>query len=421
MLTKKNKSLPDKTTHLVFCSFVPVGLEDYVQYFTKNFTTFTYLKWKFPHSKSSVKSSLIKYKNRKKIQDTQLFSAASFQNKYLYFSMLPFNYLIYVYQALASFWRRETKTRQVFMGVNYFCTFCGILLKKIGKVDVVIYRVMDFFPLPPKGSYRYLNRFFYIIDKFCLENSDYIWFTTEGHIVGREKYGYFNRDQYDYKIIPLGLDTSKFVSKSINEQNRYSLVYCGVISRYHMLDLLFEVIQDLKKDFTNIRLNLIGSGPDEAYFKDSARKMNLQDNIIFHGFVEEGARFKALMSDNILGIAFYRNEENFMKYTEPAKVKYYLSFGVPAVVSKVPLIANELAEKRVCFAVSNEKEEIVKTIKRFISDPNLQEEFKANIREYVKTVDINKLLDSTISTTFEELGISQNETELGSPGQILDV
>jgi glycosyltransferase involved in cell wall biosynthesis len=170
---------------------------------------------------------------------------------------------------------------------------------------------------------------------------------------------------------------------------------------------LFEVIQDLKKDFANIKLNLIGSGPDETYFKQLAKEMNLQENIEFHGFVEEGDRFKELMANNILGIAFYRNEENFMKYTEPAKVKYYLSFGVPALVSKVPLIAYELDEKRVCFAVNNEKDEIEKTIKRFILDSDLQQEYKANIREYVQTVDINKLLGDTISATFKELRISQ--------------
>ena len=170
-----------------------------------------------------------------------------------------------------------------------------------------------------------------------------------------------------------------------------------------MLGLLFEVIQELKKDFKNIKLNLIGSGPDEKYFKELAEKLNLHENIIFHGFVEEGDRFKELMANNILGVAFYRNEENFMKYTEPAKVKYYLSFGVPAVVSKVPLIAYELDEKRVCFAVNNEKAEIVKIVKRFILNVDLQEEYKANIREYVKTIDINELLDETISATFKEL------------------
>jgi glycosyltransferase involved in cell wall biosynthesis len=397
----------DKKHRLIFCSFVPVGLEDYVQYFINNFSNFTYLKWKFPHSKGSLKSALTIYKDGQKIEETYLFSTVPFKKRYLYFFSLPLNYLIYLQQALSSFRRRKNHDLTVFVGENYFCTFCGILLRKVGKVDFVIYRVMDFFPLPPGGLYRYLNRVFYVFDKFCLKNSDYIWFTTEGHIVGREKYGYFNRQEYRYRIIPLGLDSRKFISKPINVQNRYSLVYCGVISRYHMLDLLFEVIQDLKKDFANIKLNLIGSGPDETYFKQLAKEMNLQENIEFHGFVEEGDRFKELMANNILGIAFYRNEENFMKYTEPAKVKYYLSFGVPALVSKVPLIAYELDEKRVCFAVNNEKDEIEKTIKRFILDSDLQQEYKANIREYVQTVDINKLLGDTISATFKELRISQ--------------
>ena len=407
MLTKKNKMRSDNKPRFIFCSFVPVGLEDYVQYFIDNFSDFTYLKWKFPHSKWSIKSSLIIYKDGQKFKERYLFSTVPFKRKYLYFFSLPVNYLIYFQQALSSFWGRKNQDTTVFVGENYFCTFCGIILKKFGKVDVVIYRVMDFFPLPPSGLYRYLNRLFYVIDKFCLKKSDYIWFTTEGHIVGREKYGYFSRDEFNYRIIPLGLDSRNFISKPISEQNRYSLVYCGVISRYHMLDLLFEVMQDLKKDFLNIRLNLIGSGPDETYFKELAKKMGLQDNIVFHGFVEEGDHFKEIMINNILGIALYRNEENFMKYTEPAKVKYYLSFGVPALVSKVPLIAYELDEKRVCFAVNNEKEEIVKIVERFISNPGLQQEYKANISKYVKTMDINKLLDDTISATFKELKISK--------------
>lgn len=396
----------NKKVQLIFCSFVPVGLEDYVQYFINNFDDFTYLKWKFPHTKGSMTSSLTKYKRGEKLIEKNLFSVAAFQNRYLYFLLLPFNYLIYLYQALALFRNEENKSRVIFIGVNYFCTFCGILCKKMSKVDVVIYRVMDFFPLPPKGIYRYLNRVFYIIDSFCLRNSDFIWFTTKGHIIGREKYGYFDRDQYDYEIIPLGLDINKFVSKPIREQSRYSLVYCGVISRYHMLDLLFEVIQGLKRDFSNIRLNLIGSGPDEVYFKELARKMSLDNNVMFHGFVEEGNHFTRLMSDNSLGVALYRNEENFMRYTEPAKVKFYLSFGIPAVVSKVPLIANELNEKRVGFAVNNEKEEIVRTIKNFILDPKLQKEYKENIRRYVKTIDVNKLLDDIFRKTLTELNLT---------------
>ena len=130
MLTKKNNMRSDKKPRLIFCSFVPVGLEDYVQYFINNFSNFTYLKWKFPHSKGSMKSSLTNYKDGQKIKERYLFSIVPFQKKYLYFSSLPLNYLIYLQQALSSFWRRKDRDTTVFVGENYFCTFCGILLKE---------------------------------------------------------------------------------------------------------------------------------------------------------------------------------------------------------------------------------------------------------------------------------------------------
>jgi len=387
----------DKKNSLLFCSFVPVGLENYVSYFINNFADFTYLRWKFPHSKGGVHSSLIHYRNQSKVSEKIIFSIPVFDNKFLYFLFLPLNYFIYLSQALILLRKRPERKKRIFMGVNYFCTLCGLILKKLGRVDFVIYRVMDFFPLPPAGIYRYLNRVFYIIDQFCLNNSNSIWFTTLGHIIGREKYGYFDRRKYNYRIIPLGIDVKKFISKPIDENNKLSLVYCGVISRYHLLDLLFSVILQLKKEFKKIKLNLIGSGPDEEYFKKLAKKLDLEKNIIFHGFVEKGEKFTKLMVNNILGVALYKDEENFMKYTEPAKVKYYLSFGIPTIASKVPAIVQELDKKRVCLAVNNKKDEIIKVIKRFILDKNLQKEYQANIKEFVKTIDINKLLTANLS------------------------
>lgn len=379
-----------KPVDFIFCSFSPVGFEDYVTFFKGRFDNFTYLKFKFPHSKGNIKSA---------INEKEIFSLPGVSNKTLYFTLLPWNYLLLFLQALILLWKRKTSNKRIFMGVNHMCTFYGLLLKKFGRVDFVIYRVTDFFPLPKSGPYRTLNRIFYIIDRFCLKYSDSVWFTTKGHILGREKYGYFNRKQRDYEIIPLGLNIKKFVNKQVTINNRYSLVYCGVVSRYHMLDLMFEVMNNLKKDFSKVKLNLIGTGPDEDYFKKLSKKLGLQKNVIFHGFVPEGEKFTNLMSNNILGIALYKDEEDFMRYTEPAKVKYYLSFGVPAIVSDVPKIAKELEKVKVVFAVKNDARFITEVIKKYILDYKLQESYKKNIENFVHTVDIYKMLEEKIEKT----------------------
>lgn len=393
------RNLP-KNIQFVFCSFVPTGLEDYVTYFQNNFSDFIYLKWKFPHGDDKFKSTCEKYKDGKLIKKDNLYSFRKKENKFFYFLFLPFNYLTYLFQAIKYLRYKQKDKVRIFMGINYYCTFCGIILKKLGKVDYVVYRVMDFFPVPKSGFYKFLNKIFHKFDKYCLNNSDSIWFTTKGHIIGREKYGYFDRNKSNYQMIPLTVDMKKFTIK--NPHNK-DMIYCGMISKYHMFDLIFDVVEEISKKHPDFRLKIIGGGPDKDYYEKLAKNKNLDKNIIFYGFMPENQKFRDLMADNILGIALYKDEEDYMKYTEPAKVKYYLNFGVPVVVSRVPQIAKELDEKKVAFSVKNNKDEIVAIIDKYLNHKSMQSEYKNNIKKFIKSVDINYLLDKNFQETFNKL------------------
>lgn len=387
-------------------SFSPVGLDDYVTYFRRKFKNFIYFRWRFPHSSNGASGKLIHYENEDEISVKNLDNLPIVKNRILYFATLPFHYFFYLLQALWYLRRRSNdKSYRVLMGVNYYCTFCGLLLKKLGAIDAVIYRVMDFFPLPPSGPYRFFNWLFYKFDRFCLTHSDEVWFTTEGHIIGREKYGYFDRNERRYRLIPLGVNASEYVDLPLSIKGKHSLVYCGVVSSYHMLDVLFDLVDRLRYNFSDIRLNIIGDGPDLPRYKALCNALMLSDRVIFHGFLEEGEKFRRIMCDNALGIAFYRDEENFMKYTEPAKVKYYLNFGVPALVSKVPRIAVELETQGVAIAVSNDIEIIVKQVSEFLRDQTVQDKYRYRISEYVKEIDIFHMLDDLVNRFIIEANI----------------
>ncbi|MCX6808595.1 MAG: glycosyltransferase [Candidatus Berkelbacteria bacterium] len=392
-MSSKTETQTNKNIDFIFCSFFPVGLEDYAQFFAEYFDDFKYLKWKFPHSKDKNAYSVLEtYKDGKLAKSKKLYSFSRAGTE-LYFLLLPFNYLIYLFQALALiFVPREKGKKVVFMGINYYCTFCGILLKKLGRVDYVIYRVMDFFPLPDSGPYRLLTKIFYQFDKFCLTRSDFLWFTTEGHILGREKYGYFDRKKVNYEMIPLGINMDKVVVATPDEKNSHAIVYCGVVNRYHLLDLVFEAVEKLKKTFPDLVFNVIGDGPDLNYYKELSNTKKLGKSVVFHGYMEENEKFYKTISENSLGIALYRDEENLMKYTEPAKVKYYLNFGIPAIISKVPQIAFELDKREVSFAVDNTIESIAGVIKKYFSDPKMRQKYRSNLLNYIKEVDVKMLL-----------------------------
>jgi glycosyltransferase involved in cell wall biosynthesis len=397
----------NKDVQFIFCSFVPTGLEDYVTYFSKNFKDFVYLRWRFPHGKGKNISALERYINGKKESEKSLYILPYFGNKIVYFLVLPAFYFLYFWQALFLLWTRpkDLSKSRIFMGVNYIATFYGIILKKLGRVDYVIYRVMDFFPLPKEGPYRILNRVFYVIDKFCLKNSDSVWFTTEGHLRGREKYGYFDRSKTKYLMMPLSIDASKVVSLPSKEVDPHTLVYCGTISKYHMVDLLLYLVTELKKTFPSVHLRLIGTGPDEEYFKKLVGEQNLKDNITFYGYLPEGPEFIKIMSTSSLGVAFYRDVEDYIKYTEPAKVKFYLTYGVPVLVSDVPVIAKEVGKEGLGISVKNDLPVIAKAVKEYFGDNSKLSVFKENIRAYIPSVYIENLMTNNLDITLKNLEI----------------
>lgn len=396
-----------KKIRFIFCSFVPVGLDDYADYMRNRFGDFVYLKWRFHFiDKKRISSSIQIFNKGKLLKEKKLFSFPKINNKTLYFLALPLVYLLYLFQAIKNMIGiRKKHETVIFMGVNYFCTLCGIILKSLSVVDFVIYRVTDFFPLPKSGVYRILNRIFYQLDKISLKYSDAIWFTTNGHIEGREKYGYFKRDNYYYETIPLGLRLDSLISLPLTEVKPHSIVYCGVISRYHLFDMLFNTLKDLKVKYPDIQLNIIGSGPDEMFYKELTTKMNLAENIKFHGFIEDNKMFAKSIAENLIGVALYRDEEDFMKYTEPAKVKTYLGCGVPVIVSNVPRITEEIFQNRVGFSIKNSVNELYNTIECFFNDEEMQKEYRNNIDGYIRRFDIDSLLDRTFNRTFKEIGI----------------
>lgn len=388
----------------IFCSFVPVGLEDYVEYIQRNFTDFVYFKWRFHFVDSKkISSSRQIFNEGKLINEKKMLSLPKINNKFFYFLSLPIVYLVYLFQGIKNLIGIRTKDKiVVFMGINYFCTLCGIILKYLGAVNFVIYRVMDFFPMPKKGAYRIYNRIFYILDRIAIKFSNAIWFTTIGHIEGREEYGYFDRREHYYEIIPLGIRQGNSI---LSNAKQHSIIYCGNISKYHLLDMLFSAVKNLRARYPDIHLNIVGSGPDEVFYKDLIIKMDLGKNIYFHGFIKDDKVFGETIAENSIGIALYRGEEDFMKYTEPAKVKTYLGYGVPVIVSNIPPIAEDIAQNRVGFSIKNSVDELCSTLEYFFNNKEIQDEYRKNIDNYIKRFDINEILDKSFTNTFKKLGV----------------
>jgi glycosyltransferase involved in cell wall biosynthesis len=111
-------------------------------------------------------------------------------------------------------------------------------------------------------------------------------------------------------------------------------VFFGVLKKSQGLDLIFNIDKHIIKSFPDIELHIIGGGPDESYFQSRAAKSVIPT--IFHGFIPNDSDVDMVLSDCHIGMATYIPDPNNVSYfTDPSKIKRYLSVGLPVITTDV--------------------------------------------------------------------------------------
>jgi len=110
--------------------------------------------------------------------------------------------------------------------------------------------------------------------------------------------GYFSRSQMmklsDYKywnkleIAPLGVDPLLFAPVTQENENDETEIICvGRLTPAKGQHILISAIKQLADKEKNIKLRIIGDGPDRRSLEKQVKQFNLQDNIIFEGAVNQ--------------------------------------------------------------------------------------------------------------------------------------
>ena len=127
--------------------------------------------------------------------------------------------------------------------------------------------------------------------------------------------------EYGYRglveLVPNGTDLlpPKDVAaarKQIREEynipaDTFTMMNIGRVSTIKNLDFVIDVVAEIKNRGTDLRLLLVGSGPDENYFKSKVEKLGLNDQVIFTGKVMCAEKKSAMFAASDLKIfpSFY--------------------------------------------------------------------------------------------------------------------
>ena len=150
-----------------------------------------------------------------------------------------------------------------------------------------ISRNIKYFDLGCKKAVEYLSKF------YCDNTADaFIVPTIKTYHLFRDEYHY-DKDIY---IIPTGIDASRFYKENkdklkVTKLRRYLgykkkdfvLLFVGRLAQEKNISFLFDVIEKSKNK--NIKLLIVGYGPDEEKYRQDITNRKLNDRIIFAGKV----------------------------------------------------------------------------------------------------------------------------------------
>ena len=115
----------------------------------------------------------------------------------------------------------------------------------------------------------------------------------------------------------------------------------------------------------------------ESELLDMVQKLHLQKYVTFYGFIKNHDEVEALLAKCAAAIAPYVDSpDNFVRYTDPGKVKAYLAVGLPIIITKVPDVWKEIVKRRVGIAVSDNMHKIAEGIIKLLLDEKKLRSFR---------------------------------------------
>jgi len=314
------------------------------------------------------------------------------KNKIISFLTLPLFLFIQHFTIViaAILLARKAKAKfSICIGEFFTGAICGLFLKKVGLVKKIIYWAIDWFPYRsikevPLATFMGNSITHPYLDRFCATKSDATWNFTQRIINAR-------RDKWKKplcipieKIItpPLILHNVKNFNLNVKKK---SVGYIGILKEGQGIELAIEAIANLKKEGMDLNLEIIGTSKYENYFKDYAKKLDIAENVVFHGYLET-KNVATVLGSCICGLSLFEGgEKNYSYYTWSSKVATYLSYGLPVVMTRVPEIADEIEKEKAGIIVNYDIESVSNAIRTLANDNDKFTEYQGNVINFVQS------------------------------------
>ncbi len=296
---------------------------------------------------------------------------------------------------------RLRRRYQACIAVNMTFSLYGLLLRSGGLAKQCIFGSTDF--LPPSrglGLSSIYNRLYRLLDRLSQNSSDAVWYFSPRMLEVEKEAGFVRRNDIPRLVVPISTDADFAETVNSKEIERTSIGYIGKVDELSGLGMVIQSFRDILKRVPTAKLKIIGSGQDEDKFKSMVKSFGLSKHIEFLGFVEDREKAARLLSKCAICIAPYASlPGQIIQFTDPAKVKLYLTCGTPVVMTNTCELADEIREEKAGITIEYDQNAMVQAIVRLLSDDWLWHECAKNVRRLSKKYDYRIIYDKALRET----------------------
>lgn len=270
----------------------------------------------------------------------------------------------------------------LFVSVGLHLAFLGVFLKKIRIVKDTVFWTIDYFPNRYRN--RFLNWISLKLDEICTLESSYAWSISETILDERERRG-IRISGKRTSVVPISFLDSEIQVASTASIIPNALLYTGNLNPLYGFDLVVDAMEEVKKLKPEAFVTVASYTPFSKEMFQKIQRLGLAANFHILGQVEND-RLEILLKTHRVGLAPYRPEfaRSVKNFADPSRVKYYLSRGLPVIVTRAVKISEEVEKHGAGIVIDYDKRQLVDAIMKLLTNDEFCSQCSANSVDLVR-------------------------------------
>lgn len=294
--------------------------------------------------------------------------------------------LIITYKLIKQYFSRV----DIYLGIDPLNALFGILIKKIHRIDKIIFYTADY--AIRRFDNILLNLFYHFIDRRVIKKADEIWNVSTRIAALRIKQGVDRQRNF---FVPNSPFFHKIKRLTADKINKHEMVLVSTSPKSTDFSLIFQTIKILTHKYPDIKLKIIGLANWQVTFSYEIDRLAINKNIIFYSRMSH-KKLLNIFCRAAVGLALYTNQYSWTYFSDSMKTRDYLACGLPVIMTDISSTATDIRKSGAGLVIKLKKNDLAQAVDKLFSNKKFYWKLRTNAIYLAKKNDIGLILNSRL-------------------------